>query len=141
MKRPGIIVLLIVVVLGGLLLYVRSGNRPPREKDLIENFHAHRTTYERLRDMLQADEDLLRLASWGVETTKSMGPVAPLEAGFPIDRYDQYLVLLRETGGIGAFRGRGEHPESVSVGVWASGGAGDTRHVQVCWGEDDTATP
>jgi hypothetical protein len=139
MKRLGVIFLLIIGMLGVVFLYVRSGDRPPREKKLIENFYAHRTAYEHLRDMLQADEGLLRVASWGLETTKSMGPVAPSEAGFPIDRYDKYLELLRETGGIGAFRARGEHPESVSIGVWASGWAGHSEHVQICWREHEPA--
>src|SRR2546430_9895575 len=110
MKRLGIIFLLIIVVLGGLFLYIRSGNRPPGEKELIESFYAHRTAYERLRDMLQADEQLSRVASWGVETTKSVGIHIPPEGDFPVDRYHEYLELLKQTGGGLALRRSGERP-------------------------------
>src|SRR5579862_7440767 len=33
----------------------------------------------------------------------------------------------------GASREEGEHPGVVCVWVWVSGWAGDTRHVDVCW--------
>jgi hypothetical protein len=131
--RLAAIFLLLFAVLVGLLLYVRSANKPPAEGELISNFQTHRATYERLRDMLEADKQLLRVATWGVETTESVGIRIPPEGGFPVGRYHEYLTLLREVGGIGAFRGKGEHAESVSVLVWASGFGGDTRHVQICW--------
>ena len=138
MKRLRVIFLSFVVVLGGVLLYVHSNSKPPKEGKLIENFRAHRDAYERLRDMLQADDQLLRVASWGVETTTS-GINVPPEGDFPVGRYNEYLALLRETGGIGAFRGRGAHPDSVSIGVWASGWAADTRHVHICWVDHEPA--
>jgi hypothetical protein len=127
-----------VAVVFCFLAIVFPSNKPPREGKLIENFNAHRAAYERLRDMLQADDQLLRVASWGVETTKS-GINVPPEGDFPIGRYNEYLALLRETGGIGAFRGRGARPDSVSIGVWASGWAADTRHVHICWVDQEPA--
>jgi hypothetical protein len=120
LKRLGAISLLFVAVLGGAFFCVSCGSKPPIESTLIESFRAHRAAYEHLRDMLEADQQLLRVASWGVETTNS-GISHPPEGGFPIGRYNEYLALLRETGAIGADRGRGAHPESVSVLVWASG--------------------
>jgi len=134
----GAIALSFVALLGGAFIYVWSSSRPPRESKLIENFRAHRAAYERLRDMLEADQQLLRVASWGVETTKS-GINRPPEGDFPIGRYNEYLALLRETGAIGTDRGRGAHPESVSILVWALGWAGDTRHVEICWVEHPPA--
>jgi len=132
MKRTIVIFLSAVVVLGGIFLYVRASNTPPGEKKLVESFHAHRTDYERLRDMLQADEQLVRVASSGVETTESPVMHIPPEGGFPTSRYNDYLVLIKQIGGISAFRRRGEHPE-VGIGMWASGWAGNTRHVEICW--------
>lgn len=132
MKRVGVILLLIVGVSGGLALYVRSCNRPPRERELIENFYAHRIAYERLRGMLIADEQVVRVASWGVETTKSIGLHIPPDGDFPVDRYREYLELLKQAGDDLAIRGSGEHVEPC-VRVWASGWAGDTRHIFICW--------
>jgi hypothetical protein len=117
---------------------VFPNSKPPREKELIQNFYDHRAAYEHLRDMLLQDKEVLRVASWGVETTKSIAS-KPQQGDFPIGRYNKYLALLKETGGVGAFRGRGEHPESVGIGVFASGWAGDTRHVEICWVEREPA--
>jgi len=134
----GILFLSFVAVLFCLFVWLFPSSKPRREEKLIENFYAHRAAFEHLRDMLQEDEQLLRVASWGVETTKS-GINIPPEGNFPIGRYNEYLALLRETGGIGAFRGRGAHPESVSIGVWASGWAADTRHINICWVDHEPA--
>jgi hypothetical protein len=134
-----VIVLTPVAVLAAAFLYFSSSTNPPKERTLIENFHTHRSAYERLRSMLLADEGLLRVASWGVETTKSIGTHTPPDGDFPVDRYHEYLELLKQTGGLGASRGRGEHPDSVGVLVWASGWAADTRHVEICWLEHEPA--
>ena len=130
------ILLVLLAALCGLFVYVFPNSKPPKERELIENFYAHRSAYERLRDMLLADKEVLRVASWGVETTKSGGgKIVPPEGGFPVSRYDEYLGLLRETHGFGAFRGRGDAPDSVSIGVWATGWGGNTRHIHVVWRE------
>jgi hypothetical protein len=122
------------VVLACAFLYVYFWNKPPKEGELIRNFQAHRASYEKLRDMLKADQQLLRVADWGVETAKA-GIIKPPNGGFPVDRYNEYIALLKEVGGKAAYRGRGEYPESVSVLVWASGWAADTKHIQICWFE------
>ena len=140
MKRWGFIVLPVVAILIGLFLYVRSSGRPPTEEEMVANFFAHRVAYERLRDMLLADRELLRIAKWGVETTESVGVSVPPNGHFPVDRYREYLVLLKETHGLAASRAQGVHTESVCVLIWASGWAGDTRHVQICW-VDHEPTP
>jgi hypothetical protein len=134
-----VIFLTLVAGLAAAFLYVGSSSKPPKESTLIKNFHEHRDAYERLRDMLLADEQVLRVASWGVETTKSIGSHIPSEGDFPVGRYNEYLELLKQTGGLGASRGRGSHPESVGVLVWASGWAGDTRHVEICWLDHEPA--
>src|SRR5229473_5410326 len=136
-KRLGIISLLLFAALCGVWVYVFP--KPPKEKQLIDNFYAHQAAYEQLRDMLVADNQLLRVANWGVETT-NLGPhqVGP-QGDFPLNRYNQYLELLKQTGAKWAFRGRGEHPEVVGVGVWASGWGGDTRHIEICWTDHEPA--
>jgi hypothetical protein len=52
---------------------------------------------------------------------------------FPVDRYKQYLALLKEVGGIGAHRDGSDSQPDACVWIYASGWAGDTRHLDVCW--------
>jgi hypothetical protein len=125
--------LLLVVVLGSMALLVYLAlPRPPKDHILTKNFYKNRASFEKMRDMLLADEQLRRVASWGVETTKPfyLGEVSG--SGFPEDRYAQYLALLKRVGGFVASRGEGEHP-SASILVWGWGLAGHTRHVGICW--------
>lgn len=129
----GLAVLCLIAAFSVVFLFVRLRNRPPSDKSIVESFYAHRSAYEKLRDMLLADDQLLRVASWGVETTNSVGFSHPPVEGFSVARYKEYLALLRDVGGLSAFRGKGASPESVSVAIWASGWAGDTRHIQICW--------
>lgn len=48
-----------------------------------------------------------------------------------VKRFQEYLALLKEIGAIRVHQ-RDDPPE-VSVGIWSSGFAGETRHVWVCW--------
>ncbi len=115
-----------------LVLYAgHFSARPPKESKLVQNFYDHQRAYERLRDMLLADKQLMVVASWGIETPNS-GPAKPPIADFPITRYDEYLSLLKEIDAKGVSRGREQNP-TVCVWVWASGWAADTRHRDVCW--------
>lgn len=122
-------------VLAGALLAFYLWTKPPNDETVIRNFEGHRGAFEQLRDMLKADTQVVRVAEWGVETTNAPGTVKPPNGGLPVDRYDEYLLLLRNVGGKVAYRGRGEYPESVGIVVWASGFAADTRHIAVCWFE------
>ncbi len=114
-----------VAVLGFVLLALYFTNRPPTEARIIANFVSHRATYERLRDMLTADDKLLRVADWGIETDS--GFAKPPEGRFPVAGYNEYLALLKQVDAIGANRNRG-NPADPCILVWASGFAGDTRH-------------
>ena len=80
-----IILSCILVFYGSLFFYVLADvlRLPPKESKLIQNFHAHRAAFERLRDMLVADQQLIRLASWGVETTNNVVPTIPPEGELP----------------------------------------------------------
>lgn len=125
-----VLVCLVALVLGFIAIVFPS-NRPPREKQLIENFYAHRAAYERLRDMLLEDKELLLVASWGVETKKSHAPRIPPDGDFPASRYNEYLALFKQTNSRLAVRDERDHP-MVCISAWAGGWAGDTRHVDVC---------
>jgi hypothetical protein len=61
---------------------------PPKEKEVIRKFYAHRAAYERLRDMLLEDKHLVRVASWRVQTTDSIVSIKPPAGSFPIKRYN-----------------------------------------------------
>ncbi len=139
-RRTSGIKLFVTVLLTalGLMLLLAYLVRPkrPRESELIKNFYAHRVAYEQLRDMLQTDKDVVRLASWGVETTNSLVVVHPSEGGFSADRYREYMTLLHQVGGLVASRRRGQ-PADPSIIVWAWGWAGNTRHIGICWKETE----
>jgi hypothetical protein len=123
--------LCVLVAALGIVLFFP--HQPPKEAQVVRDFEAHRATFERLRDMLIEDKDLVRVADWGVETTKAVGTSKPPAGNFPVDRYNEYLSLLKQIGATGAFRGRGNPPETVGMLVYASGFAGGTRHMNVCW--------
>jgi len=136
MNKPGtwakLSIILVVGFIGltaALLLFLQS--KPPKEERVIENFKVHRSAYEHLRAMLSADQQLLRVAAWGVETASPEGIRHPPE-GLPLGRFHEYLSLLNEVGAKSASRSR-EHPKDACILVWAAGWAGDTRHVEICW--------
>lgn len=125
---------LICVVLGiAFFLIVFPHKSPPNERQVIQNFNAHRAGFEQLRDMLMEDKKLVRVADWGVQTTTSMPTSERRTGDFPPDRYEQYLSLLKEVGGIGAHRDGNSPPDDVCIWIFASGWAGDKRHQDICW--------
>jgi hypothetical protein len=109
---------------------------PPKETFLIKNFNEHRAAFEQLRDMLLADTNLSRLAEWGVETYKPFFLGYPSEQNFPTDRFNKYLALLKEAGGKAASREEGKHADP-SIVVWGWGWAGNTRHIGICWLDEE----
>jgi hypothetical protein len=123
---------LILISAGGLMSYLRTLSLWPGQETLINNFQAHRAAYERLRNMLQQDEQIGRVGSSGVETTNSAGMSIPPKGDFPLDRYNEYLSLLKAVGGTAASRSRAEHPNLCTY-VWGWGWAGYTRHAAICW--------
>lgn len=128
-----IIVLSVLVGLGALLKYFASTQHPPKEAALLQTFYAHRSSYEHLRDMLQADQGLRRVATWGVETKDGISEAPAVN--FPIERYHEYLALLKDAGAKVGWRDDGTHPE-VGIMVWGAGFAGETVHIGISWRED-----
>ena len=114
-----------------------AGCGAPSDQALIAKFKSNKTAYVRLRDMLQKDENLSRLAKWGVALNDRGGTSKPPNSTFPLDRYNQYLQLLKEAGGLGASRSSGK-PPYLCIVVYAAGWAGDARHASICWIEPRT---
>jgi hypothetical protein len=110
---------------------------PPKETKLIEGFYKHKPRYEQLRNMLQTDTKVSRVAPWGIETTDSVGVSTPPQGGMSLNRYSEYLALFKEIGAIGASRSPGESTGNVAIRLWASGFAGNTKHIDICWLEKE----
>ena len=126
-----IIKVLVIVLLFAGCIYFLTPKRP-KEAALIQNFNEHRAVFEQLRDMLEADTNLSRVASWGVETRNPSFHGYPAETNFPTKRFLQYLALLDQANGQMGIRSSGNHAV-VGVGLWASGFAGSTRYIWIYW--------
>jgi hypothetical protein len=125
------IAIISVVAFASLFIIMSVTSRPTKESKIIRDFDAHRVAYEQVRTMLSKDKGVDLVADWGIENTGSPISKIPPDGGMPVERYQQYLALLKA---IGASRvARGPEPLEVGFGVWGSGFAGDTRHVEVCW--------
>jgi hypothetical protein len=110
--------------------------RPPKESQLIKSFYTNRAAFEHLRDMLQADSQVIMLDHRGVITTNSAGFHIPPDGNFPVARYEEYLALLKQVGGLTARRTIDYRPNpnvNPSVLVWSWGWAGDSKDIGICW--------
>jgi hypothetical protein len=126
---------LLLALFGGGVLYLCSCNNPPDESKLIDDFHVRRAAYERLRDMLLADQQVRAVYErQGVETSDSGLPRTASEANFPVSRFNEYRALLERARSTEVFRVGGNN-SGVCIAVWAAGFGGDTRHVDICWTE------
>ena len=132
MKRTPLRLLLAVASAVCAWYLLREFNAPPSDEVLTKNFQDRRLAYERLRDLLLADGTVLDVADWGVRTAGSPLAFKPPVAALSMERYHQYLALLKETGGERVGRSESGLAEAC-VAVWANGFAGDTRHESVCW--------
>jgi hypothetical protein len=134
MKRAAIILVTIIVGLAILIMGAFFGlrylMRPPSEAKLLENFYAHRATFEQL----QEDKQISRLAEWGVHLQGDEISKPP-EGNFPVERFQRYLTLLKEARAIAVSRDDDPHPY-LNIFVWGSGFAGNTVHIAICWTDD-----
>jgi len=129
-KGFAIVLLPVLAALIAIGVAAHLASRPPAEAKIIASFNRNRAPYERLRDMLTADDELLRIADWGIET--DAGFEKPPGDRFSGTRYDEYMALLKQANARGASRRRGK-PADPCILIWASGFAGDTRHRSICW--------
>ena len=129
-KFLAITFLFVVLAFGGCAYFVAP--RPPKEAKLIQNFNKHRATFEQLRDMLQSDTNLSRFAGWGVETRNPFSLGYPTGTTFPLERFNKYLALIKDVDAMGGWRDDGTNTD-LGILVWGWGWAGDTRHISICW--------
>jgi hypothetical protein len=108
------------------------------DEDLVRQFEENRAAYDRLRDLLVDDVSLRNVGRSGVQMEDSPIYVAPPTALISIAKYQEYMDLLKSTGGTRASRSVGLHP-AICIGVAAEGWAGDTRHKNICWRDEPLA--
>ena len=122
---------ILIAVLASMSLVVYSAMpRPPKESQLIKNFYANRAAFEKLRDMLQVDEQVYILDQRGILTTNSSGFHFPPYGNLTVDRYEVYISLLKQVGGITVRR----NAESrLNVPLWVWGWAGNGKNIGICW--------
>jgi hypothetical protein len=126
-KRATLLVMSFVALMG-LFKFSLSHAGPPRDETLVNTFRGH----EELRNLLQEDKKLRRVASWGFEIWDSPIVMTPPTAELSSARYQKYMDLLAKVHGLALSRSRGDHPDSC-IFVWASGWAADTEHIAICW--------
>jgi hypothetical protein len=102
--------------------------------ELVRQFEENRGAYDRLRDLLVDDVSLRDVGKSGVQMEDSPIHVAPPTPLISTAKYQEYMDLLKSTGGARASRSEGQHP-TICIGVAAEGWASDTRHKNICWRE------
>ena len=130
-KYIAVLVLSVVAFVALLGTIVSITSRPPKENKIVRDFNVHRPAYEKVRAMLLEDKGVDTVAHWGIEGPGSPIAQIPPNGGMSVERYQEYLALLKEIGATIVVR-RPE-PLGVGFGVWGSGWGGDTRHVDVRW--------
>jgi hypothetical protein len=117
-KISTVAVLLFILAFVGCIYF--PAPRPPKEAKIIQQFNEHRAAFEQLRNMLQTDANLRRIAYWGVETEKPFFLGYPTGTNFSIDRFNKYISLFEDVGALAAWRDEGMHAD-VGIGIWAWG--------------------
>jgi len=118
--------------------YLTYTSIPPKDAKLIASFHAHQAAYERLREMLQADDQLRSvgrsgvIGTWGITTTNAWDAVSAREANFPVERYHEYVGLLKEVGGRFVVRRQGDHADP-EIRLWSWGIGSTGGNIGICW--------
>jgi hypothetical protein len=123
--------LIAVLFVGGLLLWCRVRNAPPRDSALVAQFNDRRGTFVELKELISLQSEWVRVAPWGIETTSHVLVDKSSDSRWFTAEYERCLALMQRVGGKGAFRSQDACPE-VCIFVWAAGWAGDTRHIAVC---------
>ena len=129
LKAAAFLVVVFLLGLSAVFIYSAVRLTPPKERTLIESFQAHRAAYERLREMFLEDQQVTAVyIGSGVETTRSVLPHTPQEVKLPVERYNEYVALLKEAGTRSVFRFQENNVEGICSFLWVS----RPREVLVC---------
>jgi hypothetical protein len=132
MKTKYTITAIACVAIGIGVIALLIANAPPKDEELIKNFEQHRDSYDKLRALIEGDSRISRLAGWGYHLEDSPVVSAPTDGGIPVEKYNEYIELLKKAEAEAIDRTRGEFPE-VCIYVWSAGWAGNTKHAAICW--------
>ena len=123
MRKTLSIILLLVGTLFACILGLVYSARPPKDAILVERFHAHRSAFEKLREMLRQDSNIRTVRSFGITTTNAHSfDSAPEQIGFPRERYEEYLATLKMAGA--TIAGHDESEFYFRVARWGMAGSG-----------------
>jgi hypothetical protein len=96
MKNKKVKLLLLLCLMGLVVWGFYIWVFPPKDETLIKHFNNNRDSFERLKDMLKADKEIGRISHYGISPKDSVVTKSPEEIGFPKERYEEYLKILRE---------------------------------------------
>ncbi len=83
-----------VIVIVCVVLFIRSC-APPSQKSLEKLFVKNRESFEKVRSMLKEDQFIEGVATYGIREPNKIMWHPPAESGFPQQRYQEYLTLLK----------------------------------------------
>jgi len=129
-KKTAVYTLAFICLFVALRFGARSWGRRPSDAKLIKQFYDNRNAFEKLREMLQQDAFVTRIAGDGISTAHTSAG-KPEEIGFPPGRYVEYVTALKQAGALSAIRDRSEL--RFPVAVW--GFAGKGWRIAVTWRE------
>ena len=86
----------------------------------MKRFAENKSTFEQLRSLLEADENLKELATWGFRTFESPLVFQPPTPEISMVRYKEYLSLPALEKASTAARSQGTHPK-ICISAWESG--------------------
>jgi len=124
--------IVLLALLGTPFFLISARVEPPSESSILKNFYTHRASFERLHEMLEVDDGLEGVAPWGVEYKheKSKPPDGP----FPVQRFNDYVALLKDIGARAAWRDDGPNPEiGISIFLSVVAFEMDNHHTNIHW--------
>jgi hypothetical protein len=95
-KRKVIKIFLLLCLIGIAFWGFHLWSSPPKDKTLIKCFYDNRDSFERLKNMLKADKEINGIFRSGIVPKNSVLIKSPEEIGFPAERYEEYLRILRK---------------------------------------------
>lgn len=97
MKKKKVIKILLLLCLIGIAFWgFHLWSSPPKDEILIQRFYDNRNSFEHLKDMLKADKEINGIFRSGIVPKNSVLIKSPEEIGFPAERYEEYLRILRK---------------------------------------------
>jgi hypothetical protein len=86
-----------VIIITCFVLLFRSCT-PPSQKSIERRFVKNRESFDKIKSMLKEDQSLEGVAPYGIMESNEPMWHSPAESGFPQQRYEEYLVLLKKIG-------------------------------------------